>query len=159
MSAADSICLLLEKLPPDVIERFWSKVGRGDESACWPWLGAKSNKGYGNFYMFGSHPKATRVMLSLSLGRPVEAGMQACHKCDNKWCVNPDHLYEGTQHQNIRDTVDRGQHYQANKTHCEKGHPLSGSNLKFISFGWRRCVECHRLRNQRYYDKQQTRER
>lgn len=54
----------------------------------------------------GGHRKA----LSLRLGRPVAAGMDACHTCDNRGCVNPAHLYEGTRKQNMADCTARGRH-------------------------------------------------
>ena len=51
-----------------------------------------------------------REALAQKLGRPVAAGMDACHTCDVRNCINPDHLYEGTRKQNMADCTARGRH-------------------------------------------------
>jgi hypothetical protein len=54
-------------------------------------------------------PKKIREVLSKKLGRPVKDGYDACHTCDNGRCINPEHIYEGTRSQNLRDAHRRGQ--------------------------------------------------
>lgn len=51
-----------------------------------------------------------REALASKLGRPIAPGMDACHACDNRACVNPEHLYEGTRKQNMADCTARGRH-------------------------------------------------
>lgn len=51
-----------------------------------------------------------RLSLAWSLGRPVTKGMDACHRCDVRACVRPDHLYEGTRRQNVADSIQRRRH-------------------------------------------------
>ena len=94
-------------------ERFWDKVIPEPNSGCWLWLGALSG-GYGRIGI-GSRTDgtrkselATRVAWELFKG-PVAPHLGALHKCDNKSCVNPDHLYIGTHSQNMQDAYDRGQ--------------------------------------------------
>lgn len=71
---------------------------------CWNWIGAKNEKGYGKVRDdVGRLVYAHRVALAIYLGRPLRPGMFANHRCDNKGCVRPVHLYEGTQSENERD--------------------------------------------------------
>jgi hypothetical protein len=92
--------------PLDV--RFWDKVEKSTDG-CWEWRGADT-RGYGVIEDKGVQQKAHRVSLEWSLGRPLHAGMLALHHCDNPACVRPDHLYEGTQQDNVDDRERRGRH-------------------------------------------------
>lgn len=76
--------------------------------SCWIFVGycGKGRAKYGWLSGVGER-KAHRVALTLKLGRPIAEGLQALHTCDNQRCVNPDHLYEGTEDQNHQDARDR----------------------------------------------------
>lgn len=79
---------------------------------CWWWTRAKTNgygvqwTGYGR--RGGRVKRATRIMLEAKLGRPITSGMFCCHTCDNPACVNPSHLREWTQKQNLADMSKKG---------------------------------------------------
>ncbi len=76
-------------------------------TGCWLWIGSIGNQGYGRLYANNKQNLAHR----LSWGRfngVIPKGMYICHKCDVPSCINPDHLFLGTQKDNIRDASKKG---------------------------------------------------
>lgn len=118
------------------------------ENGCILVKGFHNADGYANVYhrTLGDFPH--RVIMILTHG-PIAPGLMACHKCGNHGCVNPDHLYIGTMQQNARDTVAMGRHRESQKTHCPKGHPLSGDNVVMVGprKTKRQCQACQRERH------------
>jgi len=113
-----------------VEERFWAKVDKTD--SCWVWTGATLRRGYGQIRIPVKKAKqAHRLSWEIHNG-PIPDGMLVCHKCDNPPCVNPAHLFLGTQSDNNKDCVRKGRHrsWNAFKMHCKRGHPLFGENLR-----------------------------
>jgi len=87
-------------------DRFWSKVEIRGPDECWEWMGAKSDKGYGRFWVNDQMWAATRVAFILAHVE-IPGGLLVLHTCDNPGCVNPDHLYAGTHKDNHLDMVTR----------------------------------------------------
>lgn len=101
-------------VPPE--ERFWAKVDRsGGREACWPWRASRKAKGYGSFRLNGVVVQASRAAYEFTHG-PLPAGMQALHRCDNPPCCNPDHLFPGTNADNVQDKVFKGRQAGGAKT-------------------------------------------
>lgn len=94
----------LRKIPD--FERFMSKIDKGAAGGCWHWNGGCDSNGYGVFWLNGKQPKANRQAW-LYLKGAIPDGLFVLHDCDNKTCVNPDHLYVGTHEDNMRDAHER----------------------------------------------------
>lgn len=72
------------------------------------WLGARKGNGYGIIYRDGKFVMPHRVVWSIANGREIPEGMIVMHSCDNRWCVNPEHLSLGDNSANVRDMVAKG---------------------------------------------------
>lgn len=94
------------KLSETEKEEFWEHVKEGPKQACWLWTGSKSTSGHGQFYASGRMWPAHRIAFTLDAGEQPENCV--LHVCDNPQCVNPEHLYDGTYSENLRDAYIRG---------------------------------------------------
>lgn len=87
-------------------EQFFVRAGMED---CWHWTGAGARSGYGRFRIARKSKLAHRMAYELYVGN-IPIGMQVCHKCDHPTCVNPSHLFLGTQKTNIADAIAKQRH-------------------------------------------------
>lgn len=104
-------------------ERFESKVMPEPNTGCWIWIGGSFENGYGVFRIHSKNKKAHRMSFEFYKGS-IPDGMVVCHRCDNKFCVNPDHLFLGSMLDNVTDMISKG------RKHYPKGELHGQSKLK-----------------------------
>lgn len=133
------------RLPRGPIEnRFWPRVERRGPDECWLWTGKRNAKGYGVIGRNGRRTIATQISWELAQGSPVPAELLVCHSCDNPPCVNPAHLWLGTNSDNMRDMVAKGRNATAgHPDHCKRGHAYEGQRPFPSEHGIHRCRICH----------------
>lgn len=101
----------LSMRPTSLIARLWSRVSRAKDDECWLWAGSTLRNGYGQISVthngHASPLMTHRVMWVLTYG-PIPDGLSVLHRCDVPRCVNPTHLFLGTQRDNIHDAQRKG---------------------------------------------------
>jgi hypothetical protein len=103
----------LPPIPKTSEERFWAKVQRGGPDDCW--ISATNRRRYGQFSVDGKAVLAHRFSYALVHG-PILDGLHVLHRCDNPPCVNPTHLFLGTNADNMRDREAKGRGNQPRGT-------------------------------------------
>lgn len=114
-------------------------------SSCWIWIANTTHDGYG-MVAIGKSKAYTHVFEFEKHRGPKPKGLELDHLCRNRACCNPEHLEPITHRENIL----RGNTLPAmlaKKTHCLRGHPFSGSNLRVNKTGSRTCIACCRIRD------------
>lgn len=90
------------------IARFWEKVSKGDGDECWEWRASLDGRGYGQFSIkTGRNVRAHRFSYTICCGK-IPKDLFVLHRCDNRKCVNPAHLFLGDAGDNIRDCFAKG---------------------------------------------------
>lgn len=150
--------------PRDPRHRLMEKVSPEPTSGCWLWSGNVNSNGYGVIGV-GSRTDGSRgnelthrLSYKLNTGE-IPVRKMVCHRCDNPSCVNPDHLFLGTQSDNMKDCKSKGRSRGAPKRDiCGRcGREKSGNNLYIVSTRARpnqtRCRHCSRAASKRHYDR------
>lgn len=119
------------------------------EAGCREWTHTRTPAGYGNVWQSGKRSLAHRLSFETFIG-PIPDGLQLDHTCRNRLCINPAHLEPVTNRENtLRGVGETAQN--AAKTHCIRGHDLSGPNMLVRPNGTRRCRVCQRMRQSPAY--------
>lgn len=126
-------------------EAFWSRVDKSGD--CWLWTKFVNSNGYGRLTYRRKQYSAHRIAFLLAVG-DIPPGLNVLHRCDNPPCVRPDHLFLGTQADNMRDMAQKNRHWSKvkPKTHCIRGHEYTPKNTYYDNRHWRQCKICREER-------------
>lgn len=105
-----------------IVNRFWSRVIKNTPDKCWEWTGTKTKAGYGCIWIgprkTGNNRRAHRVSWEIAHNQKIPNDLYILHHCDNPLCVNPNHLFLGTQKDNSDDMRSKGRAvYPHDETH------------------------------------------
>lgn len=130
----------------EIESRMKAKTTIDSITGCWLFEPIRK-RGYAHVKIRGSNQDVHRVSAALYLGYDLFDHIhQVNHKCSNKNCWNPDHLYIGTQQDNVQDSIINGTHVNINKTNCVNGHEFTEKNTYITSNGVRQCRACKAIR-------------
>lgn len=122
-------------------ERFTEKIDKQINS-CWNWIASSRGVGYGAFKYKGKVIDSHRMSYILFKG-DIPKGLCVCHTCDNRLCVNPDHLFLGTYKDNYNDAVQKGKI----NSHNPRFHLIIHPSITSYKKGCR-CVFCKSIKSQ-----------
>lgn len=135
--------------------RFIKFVSIDEVDSCWNWKGATVGFGYGHYWNGTKNVRAHRFVYEFAFGK-IEDGLCICHKCDNPKCVNPLHLFAGTQSDNMKDCYAKKRdglflyvQYQKSKQYCNNGHEYTDDNSFIRPNGYRECRICMKEQRRR----------
>lgn len=92
--------------PKNIFNDIWKYIDKSNDNQCWDWLGCIHNSGYGMFMVNYKPYLSHRLIYEMTYGN-ITDNLLVCHKCDNRKCCNPLHLFLGTAHDNTVDMVNK----------------------------------------------------
>lgn len=114
-----------------IIERFEEKIIPEPNSGCWLWLGSIRGSNYGQFSYKKKQYYAHRISYEIYC-EPILKDKNVLHKCDTSMCVNPDHLFLGSQYENMQDMNRKKRHGSNSKKISGEKHPNAKLNRKQV---------------------------
>lgn len=121
----------------DIQKHFWDGVEVGDPTICWPWMRRRWWNGYGIFFVRRRAKIASRIAYEFSVGQ-IPDGLFVLHRCDNRACCNPSHLFIGTKKDNTADCIRKGRFgvLPGSKNHQARFHESDVLEMRrLFSFG------------------------
>ncbi len=129
--------------------KFWGKVKRVKPDECWEWVGAIDSYGYGVF-SFQYEAQRRKGILAHRISYLLNSGvlpdeLVVCHRCDNRKCVNPNHLFLGTDVQNVYDMMSKGRHARGEMIHKHKLTEEQVQNVRSMRKSGTNCAVISRM--------------
>ena len=124
-------------------KRWLANIKIDKKTGCWLWQGRCFSDGYGQITVNYKTWYAHRLSYILHFGFP--GNLFVCHTCDVKNCVDPKHLWLGTNKDNQLDAVSKGRNHNKSKTHCSHGHEYTKENTHIRLNKSRQCRACDRI--------------
>lgn len=124
--------------------RFWEKVSKTNQHECWVWTASSTGVGYGGFRLNGKTQKAHRLAWTESNG-PIPEGLNVCHRCDNRRCCNPAHMFLGTHADNARDRNMKGRQMKGRGSPLAKLSEEAVRDIRSSPLGHKKLAEKYRV--------------
>lgn len=126
-----------------------------DSTGCWNWIRCKTKGGYAQGSYAGKRMSMSRIVAVLYHGLDHrDTKTLALHRCDNRACVNPKHIFIGSHLDNLLDCLAKGRmRHHGPRLTCFKGHPLTQENTIVKMNGHRTCRMCQNARNKAWREK------
>jgi HNH endonuclease len=127
-----------------LIKRLLDKRYIDKETGCWNWFGNCNAGGYGQICFNNKPVGVRRIIAYICLNFDLNNPLDVCHKCDNKRCFNPTHLFIGTRADNLQDASKKGRLGWNNqkKNRCKRGHEFTDNNSIIRKNGTKTCRTC-----------------
>lgn len=131
-----------------VLNRILKYTSFDIKTGCFKYYGTIQYSGHGRLTINGKTYQVHRLSAYIFLGFDLNSNLQINHKleCSNKNCWNPEHIYVGTQIENLYDLIISGKHNNASKTHCPLGHEYNKENT-YYNNSRRNCIICRKVKN------------
>ena len=124
--------LITNRYGERLVDRFWKSVDKKGEDECWIWKSSLINGRYGSFRFITINTSAHRIAYELTHGRIIEKDTYVLHKCDNRLCCNPKHLFLGTQQDNMNDMIKKGRSVKCSHPNNKYGSKITIKDKRMI---------------------------